>query len=162
MRALEEYAASMYGLDGVVGWTRLQAVIPTEYQTIIDGQRLYRDFWVNSCFVCFALLTEAILLCFLRPARIVVGLVLIVILVLLIWWTYESANTAAQRFGDYVRSAYDLYIDDLRQKLRLPKHDDPIGQRRIWFLTGQAYAYRSKHTLDKLHKSAESETMDSK
>ncbi|MFN9660472.1 MAG: hypothetical protein ACK6BC_08880 [Cyanobacteriota bacterium] len=150
MRTLEEYPDIMYGLDGVTGWTRLQSVIPSEYQIIVNEQRLYRDFWVNSCFVVAILIAEVFLLFSIRPQNTMIAIILLLFLMSIAWWSYENANDAAQRFGDYVKSSFDLYIDELRQKLRLPQSDNPRAQREMWTKAIQGYTYRRSEILDEV------------
>jgi hypothetical protein len=148
MKSLESYSRIMYGLDGVTGWTRLQAVIPSEYQLTIDDQRLYRDFWANTWIVSFLLLLEAGFYSVVSPFRLLHTVVVVGLLLMVNFTAYMRTTSAACGFGDYVRSAFDLYIDDLGAKLRIPKAQDPKVQRDIWTKATQAYTYRLPGILD--------------
>jgi hypothetical protein len=150
MKALEEYPEIMYGLDGVTGWTRLQSVIPTDYHAIISEQRLYRDFWVNLFFVFLLLLFETWLFLAIDLRRVAIAISLSLCLAAMMWWSHENANNAAQQFGEYVKSAFDLYINELGSKLRLPRSEDSKAQREIWTRVAQAYTYRRVDILDKV------------
>ena len=151
MRALEDYPEQMYGLDGVTGWTRLEAVIPREFQDLVNETRLYRDFWVNILFASIFLLLDVAVVSVStipRPFRIIcAGGALI----LLGAYAYLRATDAACRFGSYARSAFDLYIDDLREKLKIPKSSNPEEQRLIWRQATSAYTYRRPDLLDRVH-----------
>jgi len=149
MRALEGYSTTLYGLDSIPGYTRLQGVIPSNYQTIIDEQRMYRDFWVNIFMITILLLCE--LMFFLTTKRFnpLAALGILPFLLLVCVTSYVSATSAAIGFGEYIKSAFDLYIDSLGEKLGIPKVEDPNLQRSIWLDATRAFLYIQKESLDR-------------
>lgn len=148
MRAFERYPNKLYGLDGVTGYTRLQAVIPNEYQAIIDEQRMYLDFWVNTLLAAALLLFELLLFAATRRFNSLAALGLTSLLLLLCISSYQRATSSAIAFGAYIRSAFDLYIDRLGEQLGLPKVEDPKDQRKIWAEATRAYLYGIEDALE--------------
>ena len=51
IRAFEVYSRIMYGIDAIEGWSRLLAVIPTEYLEKINDSKANVAFWVNNLFL---------------------------------------------------------------------------------------------------------------
>jgi len=47
IRAFEVYPRIVYGIEAIQGWNRLLAVIPKDYQDLIDNAKAQVDFWVN-------------------------------------------------------------------------------------------------------------------
>ena len=148
MRAFERYPNKLYGLDGVTGYTRLQAVIPPGYQAVIDEQRMYFEFWVNTLLAATILLSEILFFAATKPYKPLTALGLATLLLLLCITSYDRATSAAVAFGDYVRSAFDLYIDRLGEQLGLPNVEDPKKQRKIWKDATRAYLYILEDALD--------------
>lgn len=51
---------------------------------------------------------------------------------LLSWLAYRSAVEAALEYALYVRSAFDLYRNDVLARLRRPLPATPDEERRVW------------------------------
>ncbi len=58
IRAFEVYPRVVYGIEAIQGWNRLLAVIPKDYQDIIDNAKAQVDFWVNIGVLCVLSLFE--------------------------------------------------------------------------------------------------------
>jgi len=138
-RAFEAYSFIMYGIDSIPGWYRLLAVIPKEYRGLIDSAKAPLNFWVNACFLSLLAIVEFYLAATVAGAISWRGLVspharfpwipLFAFLSFLL--SYSFARRAAEEWGNWVKSAFDLYLPDLRTKLGFP----PAASKQEEFTT---------------------------
>ncbi len=122
IRAFEVYPRLMYGIDPIVGWPRLWAVIPKDYRDLILGSKTHMDFWVNLGFLNIFFILEIIgiivyaLIQGISLQYWIIGADLFVATVIGALCLYR-ATKAALLWGDTIKSAFDLYLPDLAKKL---------------------------------------------
>lgn len=145
LRSFEIYPRVMYGFEAIDGWGRLLAVIPKEYLEIIDAARAQVDFWINMGLVLVLLQIEYISLSFIfgnQPNWWIVilffGLGIIAPL---------RATSSAREWGDFVKSAFDIYRFNLLESLGIEAPKSRDEERKIWTKYSQAIIYRLPETL---------------
>ena len=124
-RAFESYPRVMYGINAIPGWYRLLAVIPKDYRELIDSSRSTVDFWVNLSFLSLIVIVEFYLCAILSGQISWAGIVsrsgqfpwIPVLGLLSFRIAYTFAKKAAGEWGNWVKSAFDLYLPDLRSML---------------------------------------------
>jgi hypothetical protein len=139
-RAFETYPRVMYGINAIPGWFRLLAVIPKEYREIIDSARARLDFWVNACFLSLLAIVEFYLAAYYAerltlsmlfsprgqfpriPLMALFGFVL----------AYFFARNAAGDWGNWIKSAFDLYLPDLRARFGFTPAATKKAERETW------------------------------
>jgi hypothetical protein len=140
-RALEVYSRVVYGLDAIPAWPRLQAVMPEHARNMLGDAKAQLDFCVNlslgGWLVCLLYLGLA-LSAWRLPAPWVP-----VIAVVVAWGGYRLATSAAMNFGDYVKSAFDLYRGELANQLGLDLPRSAEAEREMWRATSRMMIYRS-------------------
>lgn len=138
LRAAERYPGDdeRWSLDAVFWWPRLCLVLPDQARDAVDSTR--------------ATLDQLIVLTWLAVAFAVAsagfgiwGLPLVVWLpctggsLLLARAAYVSAVSAAEEFGEQVRSCFDLYRKPLLEALGWPDPDSWDDERALWRALGQ-------------------------
>jgi hypothetical protein len=153
LRAFESYPRIMYGLESIDGWSRLLAIVPSDYRDLIDSAKAQVDFWVNLGFLSLILVIGNLSLFafyhFLPP----LWLMAIIVLVLLIspW----RARRLAVEWGDYVKGAFDVFAPQLRETLGLDPPKDRHEEKQQWTRFSQAIIYRLPDILPELKKADE-------
>ena len=144
IRAFEAYPETVYGIDAIYGWLRLQAVISKEFEILVEDAHAQVSFFVNIWFfslafsviaggqfvirICEALLSH-------QPTTIVASwgyLVASVIGVLATWLAYELAVQRARAWGGLIRSAFDVFLPELAKKMGYTLPSDAQKRRRFW------------------------------
>jgi hypothetical protein len=145
LRSFEVYPRVMYGFEAIDGWGRLLAVIPKDYLELIDAARAQVDFWVNLGIVFILLQIEYVVLAFRTETP-------------LQWWVVFSfivlgtiaplrATSAAREWGDFVKSAFDVYRFNLLKSLGIDLPKSRQEERILWTQYSQAIIYRLPETL---------------
>lgn len=147
IRAFEVYSRVAYGLDAIPGWDRLIAVIPKDFREALDDAKSLMDFWLNLWTGAVALLILYGFLAFsnlttpqpwIPPACI--GLAIIFL---------SFARMQAANWGELVKSAFDLYRNDLAAKLGLDLSRSIEHERAMWGYFSQMTVFRSKDAADR-------------
>lgn len=144
VRAFEAYPGKMYGFEATRGWSRLLAVIPDEYRELIDNAKTEVDFLVNLWFLSWLVMAEYIALAWGH--------------LLADWWipllAYLSARlaslwsrSAAVRWGEMVKGAFDVFLPALRDKLELPPATSREQERKMWRRFSRAILLRDPDEL---------------
>jgi hypothetical protein len=148
LRAFEVYPRVIYGLEGVQGWSRLLAVIPTDYREAIEQAKAQTDFWVNlwlGSTIC--LLTYFVLAILYKSLPYPwVPIVAIVAAIIAAGWAREMARG----WGMLVMSAFDLFRGDLCRKLGFSMPRSVEKEREMWQLVSQVMVYRQRQAADRL------------
>lgn len=140
MRAYEDYPRVIFGLESIQGWSRLQAVISKEYRELLDAGRSTMNLWVNFCFIgTVTLIGYLVLACvtlrlpvlWLIPASIAVAIL-----------SYRLARSAAERWGELVKGAFDTFLSALCKSLgyTLPKTFEE--EQNFWHQFSQSMVFR--------------------
>jgi hypothetical protein len=159
IRAFEVYPRVMYGFESIDGWSRLLAVIPDHYRSLIDDAKSQVDFWVNILILFSVLVIEYIIFIFLYGADF--NWVLLVSFFVVIYFASYRARHMAIDWGDMVKSAVDLYRFDLVEKLGISPPKDRKEERRIWENFSQSIVYRVPESLPELRKTVNKNSLKS-
>jgi len=130
-----EYHAQIYAIDPITMWYRLAAAIPDSFQQKIEGAETTFCFMLNLSFVFQVLAVEALAIAFvnlvaragffaLAAGEAVVAAVL-----------YRASCGAAHDWGEYVRSAFDLYRLDVLSQIGVALPPRPLTieeEREVW------------------------------
>ena len=137
VRSCETYSFTVYGVDCIPAWLRLAGVIPAAFQSAIDNARAEVDFFVSMTFLAlaFALVCAGSLLTMpylVFDPGVVRRLVALPISLFVMFASYEAAIYRARAWGEFVRSAFDLYLPALAAQLgyALPASKDE--RRSFW------------------------------
>jgi hypothetical protein len=127
---MEEYPYYRYGMDAMLFWPRLSAVIPAEYRTDIANVKTALDFLLNLSLLAliFGLEVLGISAWHLSYPEAIYGLSALVIAFLL----YRSAIISARSLGELVTSSFDLFRDALLEQLGIAKLAGPTEERQVW------------------------------
>jgi hypothetical protein len=150
VRAFEDYPRVMYGYESIEGWSRLNAVLPKDYRGTLATQEASTYFWVNLWLLGLLLLFQYVVLAVVRaaaPAPWIPALCLLGSLA-----AANRARDAAERWGEWVKGAFDIYLPVLAKKLGLARPASRAEEVRMWQVFCQAFVYRNAASLSKLDK----------
>ena len=148
LRSFETFPRVMYGIDSIPAWGRLLAVISKEYIELIDGAKAQVDFWANLGLVFILIQIEYVGLVFAMGNQLnfwIVGLWVVLGTIAPL-----RATSSAREWGDYVKSAFDVFAPKLRETLgiELPKNrEEEFAQ---WQRFNQAIIYRIPEQMPEL------------
>ena len=148
LRSFETYPRVMYGFEAIDGWSRILAVVPEDYRTLIDSAKTQVDFWVNLGSVSFLLLLEYIGVAYYQQTLEAVWLFVLIVLGLLI--APYRAKRVAVEWGDLVKSVFDLYRFDLLDSLGIEPPKSHDEERILWINFSQAIIYRLPDSLPEI------------
>jgi hypothetical protein len=140
----------MYGLDAIPAWGRLLAVIPSEYTELIAGVRAHVDLWVNLGLIFVLLQAEYVGLIIATGRELnwlIVGL----------WIALGTlaplrATSSAREWGDFVKSAFDVYAPKLREALGIEQPRDREEEFAQWETFSRALIFGKREALPALQK----------
>lgn len=132
LKNAERYPLQRYDIAAVLFWPRLYGVLPDSFAKTLESARASLDFMlvVSALSALFAFVTGAYLL-------ITQGL----------WWlflfcflggfvvaylAYLSALEAAVTYGQLIKGTFDLYKDELREKLGYKRPKSLEKEREFW------------------------------
>jgi hypothetical protein len=156
LRSFEVYPRYMYGFEAIDGWGRLLAVISKDYLELIDAARAQVDFWVNLGVVFILLQIEYIVLSFLTGTALQWWVVILFIALGTI--APMRATSAAREWGDFVKSAFDVYRFKLLESLGIDLPKSREEERKLWTKYSQAIIYRLPETLPDLKTTSKPKT----
>jgi hypothetical protein len=132
LRAAEDDAGQRYGLETVLVWPALYAVLGERARAIVDDQRTQLDV---ASRLAATLAVTSLLAAGLLAGWWPWGVVVPVGLLGVAWLSYRAAVSAAVAYGDGLRLAFDLYRFELLRALRLPLPADSdselVANRRL-------------------------------
>lgn len=160
LRAFEVYPRVMYGFEGIDGWPRILAVLPKDYRELIDDAKAQVDWWVNLGVMSLLFLIEFWYVVFskwgltpywyITALNILLPLAIYLALNYLLLW---RATSAAIGWGDYVKSAFDLYRFALLESLGIEAPKTRDAERKLWTKFSQAILFNLPDSLPDLKKS---------
>jgi hypothetical protein len=129
---IEEYSYERYGMDAVVYWPRLIAVIAEDYRSQIADMKTTLDFLLNLSLLAglFALGALGLAAWFLVLPELIYGLLALTVAYAL----YRLGIGAARELGNVIMGSFDLFRSALLEKYGLPKPASLIAERRLWLL----------------------------
>jgi hypothetical protein len=141
VRAFESYVSKIYNIDPITGWIRLTAVIPRSYKEEIEKSQNDFNFILNLSFLSAILGIEWLLL----PGEIswLIWLFILFCCFIMSYLFYRISCVYARGWGEYVRSAFDLYRFELLKQMgvALPSHPITLKEEmNIWGLV-QEYTF---------------------
>jgi hypothetical protein len=148
LRAFEVYSRVVYGLEGIDGWTRLIAVIPTDYRQAIEDSKAKMDFWVNLWAGGWVLV--ALYCAFGSLQGVMRDLWIPFLAAGVAYLTGRGALMATGEYGVLVMSAFDLFRGDLCKKLGLEMPSTIEEEREMWTALSQTMVYRSGDAAQRL------------
>lgn len=132
LKNAEQYAYQRYDIDAVLLWPRLYTILPDSFIKMVESARASLDFMLvtSGLSALFALISGVyllvwqgegwlFLLCFLG------GLVVARL-------AYLSALDAAISYGQLIKSAFDVYKDDLIKQLGYELPKSLTEERKFW------------------------------
>jgi hypothetical protein len=168
-RAFEVYPRVMYGINAIPAWYRLLAVVPKEYRALIDSARVSLDFWVNLCFLSLVLIVEYFSLAVwtrqisLRSPFSLIGPFPLLPFLFLssAWVSYVLGKKATVEWGNWVKSAFDIYLPKLRAALEFATPDTKGAERKMWIAFNRAVLARDPQLMpEKNHNQPEPTTIE--
>jgi hypothetical protein len=148
IRASQVYSRVVYGLDAIPAWTRLQAVIPATYQALIDDAKAQLDFFVNIMYG--AALSLVLYVALAVGNNALPAWWIIFVCTYTIFVSYSCIVNAAEHWGEYVKSAFDLYRGELARQLGLELPRSIQAERVMWQTLSRMMIYRSSARCDEL------------
>jgi len=149
-RAIEVYSRVVYGLDSIPAWPRLEAIFPEQFSKLLAEAKAQMDFAVNVTYAGFfiALLYCAFALVELRFPNVwlpflaagcgVVG--------------YSMSLSSLSQYGNYVKSAFDLYRGLLAEQLGYEMPRSAEAEREMWTALNNVMIFRSAAAQSRLVK----------
>jgi hypothetical protein len=138
----------MYGLDELAAWERLLAIMPKEYIDLVDKAKAQVDLWVNLGLVIFLLQVEYIGLVIVTGGQLNWWIISLLILVQLV--IAMQATDSARSWGAYVTSSFDVFIHELRERLRFETPKDREEEFKQWQKYSRAIIYRIPEQMPEL------------
>jgi hypothetical protein len=149
-RAIEVYSRVVYGIDAVAAWGRLEALMPKNFRDSLAGARAQMDFAVNLMLAGSLILALYIGAALARRHLPAVWLPAGVVLIVL--FGYSTALSSLTIYGNYVKSAFDLFRSELADHLGLVLPSTASEERDMWQDASRTMIYRSAHAWDRLEK----------
>ena len=148
LRSFEIFPRVMYGLDSIPAWGRLLAVMPKDYIELIDGAKSQVDFWANLGLIFILLQIEYVGLVFATGDQLNWWIVLLWIVLGTI--APLRATSSAREWGDYVKSAFDVFAPKLREELGIEQPKNREEEYAQWQKISQAIIYRIPEQMPEL------------
>lgn len=134
IRSAERYPSVEYGIEAIVMWPRLTAVIEPDYAASLDRSRTNLMFMLNNSILALALAVILAALSLTSPDASLSNAALPALAFLGVSvGFYHLALRPAQTWGELIRAAFDLYRRPLLEKLGVP--DVPASraeERALW------------------------------
>lgn len=145
IRAFQVYSRVMYGLEFMPGLARLLMVIPKEYRELADEAAIRMDFWVNIWMAGLLVIAEYMGIAFYagewRMSFVPLsGLAAV-------WIASRMARNAANDWAEWAKSAFDVFLPELRSRLGLSVPETMEQERALWMGFSQVIIYRSPSSL---------------
>ncbi len=145
IRAIERYPSVMYGADFVEVWPRLRAVTPADFLDEVDSSKSELDFWVNALVLSSLCAFEGFAVCLYSGQRL--ALLYVVAAGCVSVLSYRSARFAAERWGQFVKATYDVFLRELESKTGMSVQATQEIRRETWNNFSQAVTYRISSIL---------------
>ena len=132
-RSMEIYPEWKYGMDGVFFWTRIQLLMSEGNKKSIDKMRAFVDMFVELTWIFF-FAAIVYLLFLLYNNMYILSIISSIIMILFSLGSYNMAIKSALKFGFYVRSIFDLYRDELWNKIKNTQFDklNSLSEKERW------------------------------
>jgi len=138
LKAAEAYPQSRYHADSVALFPRMAAAIDREYMGHIDTANDQCSFLLNSCllsgiFAGLSFVASFYIWLFPSPdhsslAYLAIGFATLAIA----WFFYNASLMNVSKYGNLIRSSYDLFRFNLLEKLHLPLPTNSEEEKMRW------------------------------
>ena len=132
LRAAEVYSDDRYGAPGLLVWPRLYSLLPDAMITLIGDSRAALEFLLvlAALAATFAGASAIYLLVVAGPVWLYLICVLASSAIAVL--AYTASLATARTYGEYIRTAYDLYRSKVLQIMNLPLPANAVEERTRW------------------------------
>lgn len=131
IRAAELYAWNRYGMDAVVLWPRLHALLPKEFLDNLLGAKTGMVFMLMMSLYSFAFAVIACAWLMLFTSSWVLFLIC-TLGVPFSWLCYKNALHGASLYGEMIKAAFDLHRWKLLEALHLKRPASYDEETQLW------------------------------
>jgi Ca2+/Na+ antiporter len=137
LRAAEAYPQSRYYADSVALWPRMVWAIDKEYMSHVDAANDQCSFLLNSSLLSAIFAVMSFVAAGYELAKNVSALPLIYLLLGIValciaWFFYTASLLNVAKYGNLIRSSYDLFRFNLLEKLHLKLPTDSEKEKELW------------------------------
>lgn len=158
LRASEQYPVERYRLEGITFWPRLFHVMPSHFIRNLEEKNNHLVFLLNSSLLIYAIAVISLssglmgLACrvslpqnlslvtkicglFARGYKWISPheyLIIATILIFVAYWIYRIGVNAAEDFGQFIRTGFDLYRFNLLKEMHQKLPEDLADEKSIW------------------------------
>ena len=132
-KSMELYSEWKYGMNSIFFWIRIQLLMSDENKKTIDKVRAFVDMFIGLTWIFFfAAIVYPIFLAY--NGKYIFSIVSIALFILCSLISYNMAVQSALRFGYYVRSIFDLYREELWNKIKNNEFNklDSLSEKERW------------------------------
>ena len=150
MRHHELYALEQYGMDTIVLWPRLLAVLEQDYAEAIQDARTHLDFAVNTAFLMLLVAALQLPMALMTSTYPLTQAFIVGVTSLLVGYAlYLSAIDNARGWGELIKGVSDLYRWKLLERLGLRQRPGTLAEEReIWLNVTRQLEYGDKPGTD--------------
>jgi hypothetical protein len=145
IRAFEDYTEEMYGLDAIVSWVRLLAVIPKDFREMTSTARAEVDMWINFRLLSYVLIIAYLIMAFSAGQFRIIWFPAATFA--FAFFASIRATKSAVLWGDFIKASYDLYLPDLREQIRLPEKKTNKEEKQLWNKFVRQVTYHDKEKV---------------
>ncbi|KUR79070.1 hypothetical protein [Novosphingobium sp. FSW06-99] len=145
-RAFESYPAIVYGMDAVVFWPRLSAILPKGAQELLQDSRARLDFHITLFWG--SLIDAAIVAVYAQGWMARLPAIPPLIMTTLLWLTLPNA---ARAWGTSFTAMFDLYRRPLANSMGFELPPTAQQERQMWYDLSRVLLFRRAYTLDCLN-----------
>ncbi|HEY5839088.1 MAG TPA: hypothetical protein VIT19_08635 [Pyrinomonadaceae bacterium] len=162
IRSFEYYSSREYGIDSIVMWPRMVAIIPKEYAIVMDDAKTTFDFMLNCSVLSFVLALSMLLTGMFYPHQLASGvqvrywLIEIAIFAASSYFFYRLSINRVGAWGSFVKGTFDLFRADLLKKLGYEqKPTGRLEERKLWGEISRQILYGDRYDKTMLPYSSE-------
>ena len=146
MRAYEDYPRVIYGFESIQGWSRVQPLMPDKSLELLTRIRAPLDMWVNIFYLSAIVMLGGCFLPFInlqsKPFWFA-GMAVVFAII-----SYRRARSSAERYGEFIKAMFDLYVPELCKKLGYSLSPEPKTNRNFFKAFSQMIVYRNADSLN--------------
>lgn len=132
LRAAEEYSTFAYSLDAPTVWPRLVQYLPDGFQARLSQASLPLTAMLFSATLSFLFAVAGGMALFFASDKWWLFLCVVGGGLGIFVWCYEGAVQRAVEYGVLIRTAFDLYRNELLKALGVPLPLSPRQEREVW------------------------------
>lgn len=139
LRAAEVYSQDRYHADSVMLWPRMVWAIDREYMNQVDAANDQCSFLLNSSLLSaiFAIMAFVVsgyqVLFFPSSSNSILYVLLGLAALGIAWFFYTASLMNVTKYGNLIRSSYDLFRFNLLEKLHLKLPPNNQEEKELWY-----------------------------